>query len=385
MITPTFSELYESTKSDLRNKLGISTIVGKMVLLAFSAVQAAKLKIFYLAVGLVYKNVFVDQCDNDTILRFGLVKLNRLPRAAIAGEYNITVAGNIGAVIPPGTMYKSLDSSSNPGKLFIADSTFTFTAPTGVILIRALDGGNVSLLQTGDQLQVTSPIALVDSFATVFAVSVVPVEAESIDNYRIAVIEAYRTEPQGGAKTDYQLWSKDAAGVRRVYPYVTNGTPGDIDIFVEALVDDSTDGKGTPSAGILSDVEDVIEFDPDTTRPIEERGRRPMGVFDIHIYAITPIDIDIEITDLSPTVSLTAIENAIRSFIYNIRPFVDGGDDPSGRNDKIFEADMYRIVRDLLVGSESFTSIQMSVSGTPESIHLFENGDIPYLNSVTSV
>lgn len=385
MITPTLNELYESIKADLRNKLNITSLIGKSVLLAFAAVQAAKIKLIYIAIAQLNKNIFVDTCDNETIRRFGYVKLNRYPYSAVAGEYNVTVTGSIGAVIPAGTTYKSLDTSASPDKLFILDTLFTFVAPTGSILLRAMDAGVESSLNVADQLQLTSPLALVDSYATVVSEAVAPVAEEDIEEYRINVIEAYRTEPQGGAKVDYMLWAQDVEGVRRVYPYVKNASPGDLNIYVEAFLGDSVDGKGTPTAGILTDVEGVIELDPDTTRSINERGRRPMGVNNIFYLAITPLDIDIEITDLSPSVDLVAVQSAIESFLYDIRPFVDGGDDISSKNDKLYEADIYRIVKDLLTGSETFTSLQLSVNSTPVSLYTFENGDIPYLNSVTSV
>jgi len=59
-------------------------------------------------------------------------------------------------------------------------------------------------------------------------------------------------------------------------------------LFIEATVVDSTDGKGTPSAALIQDVEDVIEFDPDTTKALEDRGRRPLTVNQIFFTAITP-------------------------------------------------------------------------------------------------
>lgn len=379
MIIPTTSELYESIKTDLRGKLNISTLVGKMVLNAISAVQAAKLKIINLAISRVNKNIFVDTCDYDTIRRFGYVKLNRYPNAAVSGEYVINVTGDIGAVIPQGTQYKSTDDSSNPDQLFIFDSLYTFSATSGQIQVRATIAGVDSELIIGDQLQVTAPIANVDSYADVASIAVTPTAEEDIEEYRLNVIEAYRTEPQGGSRTDYNIWAQDATGVRRTYPYVKSGSAGDINLYVEALPDDSTPaGSGIPSAAILSDVEDVINVNPSTLN-----GRRPMGVFNIYYLPVNPLDIDITIVDLSPTVSTSAIENAVIAFLYNIRPFIDGMDNPNDRNDKLYEADIYKIVKDLLKSGESFTSITLEVDGNPEDIYTFENGDIPIFNSLT--
>ena len=380
MTVPTYSELYESIKADLRNKLGITTIVGKLVLLAFAAVQAAKLKIFYHLAEKIQENIFVDTCDDETLLRYGLVKLNRLPYVAVSAQYKVSVTGTTGAVIPANTTFVSVDSSTNPGQVFILETEYTLPATTGEITITAEIGGTDSALILGDVLQVTSPIANVDSFVTVTSEEVAPVNDETIAEYRIKVINAYRTEPQGGAKVDYQLWAVDAAGVRRVYPYVANNSPGDIEIFVESLYDD-----GVPDAAMLSEVESVIEQDPDDSKPVEERGRKPLGIYSMDIKSVVLKNVDITITSLTPSVQLATLTNAIKNHLYNIRPFIDGGDDLNTRNDKLYEADLYKIVRDLLQAGESFTTLNMSVAGVEVDVYTFENGNIPKLNTITIV
>lgn len=378
MTVPTYSELYESIKADLRNKLGITTIVGKLVLLAFAAVQAAKLKIFYHLAEKIQENIFVDTCDDETLLRYGMVKLNRLPYIAVSAEYKVSVTGTTGATIPANTTFVSVDSSTNPGQTFILESEYILPSTSGEIVLVAEIGGTDSSLILGDILQVTSPIANVDSFVTVISQEVAPVNDETIEEYRLKVINAYRTEPQGGAKVDYQLWAVDAAGVRRVYPYVVNNSPGDLEIFVESLYDD-----GVPDAAMLSEVESVIEQDPDDSKPIEERGRKPMGIYSMDIKSVNLINVDITITGLTPSVQLSTLTNAIKDHLYQIRPFIDGGDDLTTRNDKLYEADLYKIVRDLLQGGESFTTLNMTVGGSEVDVYTFENGNIPKLNTIT--
>jgi len=378
MTVPTYSELYESIKSDLRNKLGITTIVGKLVLLAFAAVQAAKLKIFYHLAEKIQENIFVDTCDDETLLRYGLVKLNRLPYIAVSAQYKVSVSGTTGAVIQAGTTFVSVDTSTNPGQVFILETEYTLPSTTGEVSLTAEIGGTESALILGDILQVTSPISNVDSFVTITSEEVAPVDNETMAEYRIKVINAYRTEPQGGAKVDYQLWAVDAAGVRRVYPYFVNNSPGDIEIYVESLYDD-----GVPDAAMLSEVESVIEQDPDDSKPVEERGRKPLGIYSIDIKSVVLKNVDITITGLTPSVQLATLTNAIKNHLYNIRPFIDGGDDLNTRNDKLYEADLYKIVRDLLQSGETFTTLNMSVAGVEVDVYTFENGDIPKLNTIT--
>lgn len=389
MTIPTFSELYNSILTDLRNRLQIRFIVGKLVLNAFAAVQAGKLKLLYLTTAYVYKNIFIDTAESESVggslERYGRVKLGRDPFPATAGEYTMAVTGEIGATIPQNTTYQAGDNSTSPGKLFILDTAFTFTSTSGSISIRSLDLGSEARLEIDDQLQATAPIGNVDDFGTIESVDVAPTEQESFEDYRNAVIQSYQFEPQGGAPTDYRLWAQDAAGVKNSFPYVTDGEPGKINLFIEATEADSSDGKGTPTQAILDEVEAVVEYDPDTTKPDSERGRRPMGTFEIYFLAITPINVDVEIVGLTDVSLLDSIKSSIKTFLLDVRPFVDGGDNPNLVNkDKLYASDIVNIVRAITGTSASFDNVIMKVDSNIVQLYQFENGDIPYINTVTS-
>ena len=387
MTVPTLTSLYNSILTDLKNKLGIVSIVGKSVLIAFAAVQAAKLKIIYLSMAFIYDNIFVDtavtQDRGGSLERFGLIKLGRLPFSATAGEYKLTVTGTIGATIAAGTTFKSLDTSTSPDKLFILDNTVVLSAISQDIDIRALDLGSIARLEVGDKLQLTSPISNVDSFSVISNVKTIPVDAENFEEYRKKVILAYQQEPQGGAKTDYRAWSADAAGVRFVYPYVKSGAAGEINLYIEANATDSTDGHGTPTAAIIAEVEAVCEFDPDVTKPLNERGRRPMGTFQIHFLPINTLPVDVTISGLTDSSYLTAIKDALENFLLDIRPFVDGADNPNfQQKDKLFKSDVINIIRNIIGSENSFTSVTMKVNSVTYEQYQFEGGDIPYINTV---
>lgn len=380
---PTYSSLYTSVLSDLQNKLGIANIIGKVVLKAIAAVQAAKLKIFYLSANIVQNNVYPDLADEEMLIRFGKVRLGRSPNPATAGEYTVNVSGVIGATIAPGTTLKSMDTSTSPDKTFTLDTEYTFTGTTGTISIRALEGGTDSELTVGDQLQFTAPIANVDSFCDVDSVDVIPADEESISEYRQDVLDSFVLEPQGGARADYRLWAADATAIRTVYPYAKVGSPGEITLYVESEFSSSTDGHGTPTAAQLAEVEEVIELDPDTTKDINERGRRPMGVFDIDVTAVLPLPVDVNIVNLSGG-SLTSIQTAIEAVLYDIRPYIDGLDDANNLNkNKLYESAIYNAILDSIGGSETFDSITVEVSGTPITSYTFTDGYIPYLDTLT--
>lgn len=386
---PTLLELYNSIVADIETQYGESiSPFGKSALRALAAVQAAKLKLYYLVIGNLQKNIFVDTADSEavggTLERFGRVKIGRNPFPAVAGQYAISVVGSIGAVIKASTTFKSDDTSANPGYLFILDSEYILVAENDTITVRALTTGTDSKLNVLDTLTATSPIALVNSSVAVSSITTEALAAETTEAYRTAVLNSYRLEAQGGATTDYRLWSQDAQGVERVYPFAKSGASNEINVFVEATIVDSIDSKGTPSASLLEDVAEVIEFSPDTTLPLLERGRRPLGVFDVHVLPVTIINIDIVINGfqgLTPSIQtllLTALTNAVTA----IRPFVSAADILSEKNDII---DVNKIIGIIISQQPGaiFTTPTIEIDGVPLLTYRFLNGSIPYLNSVT--
>jgi hypothetical protein len=388
---PTINELYSTILSNLESNLGVQVpLFGKSYLRAQALVQAAKLKLYYLAIAQIQKNIFVDTADSEfiggTLERFGRVKLGRNPFTAVAAQYTVSVTGDEGAVIPAQTTFKSDDSSLNPNKLFVLDVEYTMLAGANTILLRALEGGLESRLSIGNTLTATAPILNVDSQAVVTVETVAPQAAESLEDYRTKALQSYRLESQGGSAADYRLWAADAQGVQRVYPYAKDGFSNEIEIFVEATIADSTDGKGTPSGTLLSEVEDVIEFDPDITKPLNERGRRPLGIINIDYNPVSIREIDITITGyvgLTPAIE-TAIETAITSALANIRPFVSAADVLTNKNNTLNVFNIVFLIQNA-VPNAAFIAVDFEVDSVETQTITFTKGDIPHLNSITYV
>lgn len=381
---PTLEQIFLDILADINTVYGIPVSPdGKAMLRALAAVEAAKLKLFYLTIGNLQKNIWVDTAEpvevGGTLQRFGFTKLQRYPNPATQGRYEVEVTGTVGATIPALTQFKSDDDSLNPGFLYILDAAFTLASSPDTITIRALTAGTESLLDVGDTLTATAPILNVSQSVEVTAITTDPVNAETIEEYRAKVIQAYQLEPQGGAPADYRLWGLDAAGTRQIYPYAASGLPNEINVFVEATIDDSTDGKGTPTSTILTDVADDIETDP-----ITGVGRRPLGVFLVNVEPIVPLDVDIFINS-GGTITVdqqAVIKQAIEEAVYNIRPFIAGIDNAATRNDTISTFGIGAIVLEA-IGSVIITSLTMDVDGSTVTSYQFDaNGEIPYVNSV---
>lgn len=388
IIIPKLSELYSSILADLEGSYGDSIpSFGKNFLRALAGVQAAKLNVYYRAIALTQKNIWVDTADSEdsggTLERFGREKLNRDRFPALAGEYSVSVNGDVGSVIPASTTFKSDDSSLNSGFLFVLDSDYTLVSVNDTIILRALESGLESKLIVTDTLTATSPIPNVSKSVTVISEIVQALGEETIEEYRSKITDAFRLESQGGAASDYILWSFDAQGVKDVYPYARTGFSNEINVFIEANIADSSDGKGTPTSLILQEVDEVIEFDPDVTLPDTSRGRRPLGVFEVHVEPVTIKNIEIEVNGfIGLTTDIeTNIFNALEDDISEVRPFIAGADVLGDKNDIL---DTNLIISTILKANPGsvFGDVVLKVDSVDVSTFTFINGDIPYLDTV---
>ncbi len=379
---PSITQLYNDILADLQTEYGVSiSSFSKVVLRFFAFVQAAKLKLIYLLIGDVQRNITPDTAystaNGGTLERWGLVKIGRNPLPATQGVYTCTVTGTNGGTIPASTTFKSDDSSLNAGYLFILDNAFTLTGTSGSITLRALTGGTESKLLVGNTLTATQPLTNVNSTATVTAETVSPTDTEDTETYRDKVVESFRLLPQGGASADYRLWGKTSiAGVKEIYPYTKSGAANEIDIYIEATVADSTDGKGTPTSTIITNVTNAIE------------AVRPLAVFQVHYKSIVVVPVTINIAGSTFTSAQKAlILTAMTEAIANIRPFIAGADVLAEKNDVLSANNVINVVLNTIPGSV-FGAVTLYIPDSPPTAvasYLFGNGEIPYLDAITYI
>ena len=283
-IIPTIEDLFNGVIASMNATFGITIpLVGKNFLRNIAGTWAGKMKLLYLFLGNIQKNVWFDTADpvslGGTLERFGLIYLQRLPYAATQGQYTVKVAGSAGAVIPANTTYTSDLDSLNPGYLYILDTTYVLTGTDDSITLRATTAGSVANLAVGNTLTCTKPIVnVVQSGNHVTAITVSAIDAETTEEYRAAIASQVLLAPQGGAAADYIVWGRPVTGVAGIYPYTASGAAYEVDVYVEAILSDSGGsapdyGYGVPTETILADVTAALLNDP-----ITGAGRKPLGV-----------------------------------------------------------------------------------------------------------
>lgn len=384
---PTIQELNSNISGDFKNKLNLLGDTLKKVLNAIALVLSGQFRLAYLYLRDIQDNIFPDTANTEsvggTLERQGRIYLNRDRFPDSIGSFEVSVTGVAGSVLRQNITFKSNEGTLNPGQLYVLDSEYTCTGTADVVTIRSLGAGSTYNLEVGNNLTITEPVIGIDKTVSVTEVLVQPRAGETVELYRQAILNAIQLEPQGGSRGDYRQWATDAQGVRLIYPYVADVTTGIVSIYVEAVLIDSTDGLGTPTTAILNDVEAVLNFDPDITKPTYERGRKPAQAF-LDMQPITLVPIDITITGLNT--STVAIQNTIQASIedllYRVRPFIAGADLLRNKNDILYYGKMQSAVTESLTNGNFFDNLEMFIDGNAEVSYEFNLGNIPYLRNL---
>ncbi len=385
---PLLSDINTNISNDFQSKLGLAITYLKKTLNAFALVLSAQFYLVYLYLSDIQDNIFPDTATSETqggtLERLGRIYLNRNPFPDSIGVFNLSVVGVAGSVLNANLTFKSNEGTLNPGQVYVLDYTYTLTGTADIIEVRSLGAGVLYNLNVADNLTITEPVIGVNKTVTVASITTQPEAGETLELYRQAILNAIQLEPQGGAKSDYRQWSSDAQGVRLVYPYVRDVDAGIVDVFVEATIIDSSDGKGTPTTPILTEVSAVIEQDPDITKPINERGRRPIQA-NVQVSAITLVPVDITITGLNDASQSVkdAIESSINTFLYEVRPFISGADLQRNKNNILYSGKVQSVVTDSLINGNFFNVLVLNVDGVAQVSYEFTLGDIPYLRNLT--
>jgi uncharacterized phage protein gp47/JayE len=367
---PTLSEIYDDILSALQDEFTISlNPFGNAFLVALAGVFAGVFKLMYLFVGMIQQNIWVDTCDYETLLRYGNTILKRLPFAAVAGEYTVTISGVSGAIIPAGTTFLSNDSSTSPSQLFLVTSTYTFSSGTGTFNIIATLGGEDSALVVGDTLTITAPVVNVGSTATVTVVVTNAEDAETEIVYRQKVIDKIQLDGNSWSAAAYRIVGLDIVGVLQTYAYAKSGESGAVNVWLEGTT------YGTPcDASSITDYETAIEL------------VRPLGVQNVYVDACPIMDVAVVITMGSfpaYTVAEKAlILTALSNLCNNVRPFIASCDVVANRNDVLATYNIISTINQA-VPAKGFSNISFTVDGTSVTSWTADNGEIPYLTSVT--
>lgn len=288
MIRPTLSELIARIRSDFETRLGISgawlrraflTVLVRVLGGAFASVYG------YLA--WLDRQRFLDTADEDYLVR--LASIDGVDRkAAVAQTASATATGTDGYPIPAGAELQRED-----GTRYFTKVAAVIATSSAALSIEALDGGAGSLLDVGESLTFSSPVAGVNAVVTIAAIGIAGADEEGIESLRSRALEQRRRKPMGGNSDDYIRWALAQPGVTRAWPYP--GWLGAGTVGLTFVMDGRDDI--IPASGDVAIVQAAI----DVLRPVTA---------ELTVFApiADPVDFQIQVTP-----NTSAIRAAIRA------------------------------------------------------------------------
>ncbi len=258
---PTLSELVTRTKTDMETRLGLAPVLRRSFIGVLARVWAGIAHGLYGFITFISDQLLWDTAIGAYLIRWAAI-FGITPIAATFADGNITLTGTNGAVSPAGTLWQTSD-----GVQYSQDADATISGGTATAAVTCLTEGEIGNLDAAEPLQIVSPVSGITSSAVVAVGGLTGgTDTESDEDLRIRFLERVRTPPTGGSFADYVHWSKQVAGVTRVWVYPNGSGAGTVNVLF--VRDNDGTGIGAdilPSAGEISDVQDVLDEEAPVT------------------------------------------------------------------------------------------------------------------------
>jgi len=245
-IRPTLPELIARVEGDFKSGLQLVTILRRSFIGVLARALAGLAHLLFGFLKYVEQEAFADTATEENLDRWAGI-YNVLRKEATFSEFTCTVTGTPGVGIPAGRVYRRSD-----GKEF---TVITAIILPGTINLVASEAGAASLVSVSDVLTILSPIAGLNSNATVSAIITIPEDSESDDSLRSRLLNRIQNPPSGGAANDYIQWALAVPGITRAWVNPQGLGPGTVLVYV---VSDATNPI-TPAAPKITEVFNYIE------------------------------------------------------------------------------------------------------------------------------
>lgn len=255
---PTLTEVIDRVIADIGSRVtGVDGAVLRRSLLGIiGRAEAGSVHLLYGYIDWVSRQVVPDTAEAEHLERWAAIwGITR--KTATFATGSVTFTGVDGSIIADGTIVQRQD-----GVRFATQGGQTIASGTATATVLALEAGEAGNTAAAVTVQLLSPIAGVQTSATVAAGGIVAGDdVESDARLLDRLLPRIQNPPQGGAASDYQLWALQVPGVTRVW--VTPATMGLGTVGVQ-FVTDNNPGGIIPDAGKVTEVQDHI----DELRPV---------------------------------------------------------------------------------------------------------------------
>jgi len=224
-VRPTLGDLVTRVENDFFGRMeGTSKPLRKALTKITCRVIAGAVHMLHGHLDWTAKQIFPDTAEKEYLEQWAKVwGIQR--KAPTFAKRSLTFTGTNGTIIPLGTELQTADEV-----VFLTDAAGTVASGTVTIGATAKTAGTTGNVGTGSQLTLVSPIAGINSAATVSASGVTDgTNLEKDDALLARILARIQEPPRAGVPTDYVAWALEVAGVTRAWcfpQYLGLGTVG---------------------------------------------------------------------------------------------------------------------------------------------------------------
>lgn len=357
---PTVAEIRDQIISDIEARIGVSVpVLPKAFVRVLAVVLAGGRHLVYRFGRWIYKQIFPQLADAEALLRIG-TRYNIIRTSAVRARLTATATGDEDTEIPAGALWVGAGN----GLTYEQTADATIASGTATITAECLTAGADGNLEAAETLALATPIAGLDSEATVASTVVTGVDQEDIEDYRTRVLQRMQNQPQGGAAPDYIGWAREVAGIVKAFAFRT--AAGYVTVYPLQAV---TGADRVPETAKIEEVEDYLNS-------VE---RRPLCA-NVLAEAMTELEVDITITGLSPNDATTKarIQSAIETWLYAAYP--QQYTDEVNPTHRVSVATIWGII---WAAGAIATAVSMDVDSNPVTNYTLDDDEIVILGTLT--
>lgn len=387
-----YNLLIESFQEKFNNKL---RLLPKSFIVILSKVLSVIFVLPYKVCGWFYLQLFPDTASFDRVNVMGvilqpLVKLGvnigvgePTSGQAWEGLVSATVVTE-GQAITAGTQLKS----DVTGLMYVVSETVTTTGANVDVPVYCVQSGSGGNLAQGDEIKFVSPLGFIAQDAVVASTTKEGLDEETADHYRARVVNRYSTQPQGGALSDYRIWSYDAPGVLQTYPYNGEDSPGDVEIYVAGNTDVYPDR--VPGRELCVAVGEACTYDPETgiadRKPLTAildpdnngtyRNIKPVSIVTVDVY-VTDVD-GVDVSDFG-----AAYKSVCDDYLLGREPYIRGLSDENNKTNSIQKNTLIALANSVATSLKAqFGTVTMNIENEQVDNYSLDRGELSALGNL---
>lgn len=384
-----YNLLIESFQEKFNNKL---RLLPKSFIVILSKVLSVIFVLPYKVCGWFYLQLFPDTASFDRVNVLGvslqpLVKLGvnigvgePTSGQAWEGLVRATVVTE-GQAITAGTQLKS----DVTGLMYVVSETVTTTGANVDVPVYCVQSGSGGNLAQDDEIKFVSPLGFIAQDAVVASTTKEGLDEETADHYRARVVNRYSTQPQGGALSDYRIWSYDAPGVLQTYPYNGEDSPGDVEIYVAGNTDVYPDR--VPGRELCVAVGEACTYDPETgiadRKPLTAildpdsngsyRNIQPVSIVTVDVYVTDVVGVDV--SDFG-----AAYKSVCDDYLLGREPYIRGLSDENNKTNSIQKNTLIALANSVATSLKAqFGTVTMNIDNVQVDNYNLNRGELSAL------